>query len=100
MRKKKLYSFIFGKKLWPKWPKGQFSNDLFFYSIFYLSMQNIPFWPTKLPLINLYININGQDSVKFNPEVGKTLLLKFQNEVKASAEESILTTYMVVSVHS
>eukprot|EP00111_Clytia_hemisphaerica_P024656 TCONS_00072678-protein len=43
--------------------------------------ENIPFWPTKLPLVNLYININGQDSVKFNPEVGKTLLLKFQNEV-------------------
>ena len=42
---------------------------------------SIPYWPTCLPPRNLYINIFGIDSVQFNPEPGKSLLLRFQNEI-------------------
>jgi len=43
--------------------------------------ESVPYWPTCLPPKNLYININGVDSQSFNPQPGKTLLLKFRNEV-------------------
>jgi len=43
--------------------------------------ESVPFWPTVLPPRNLYININGHESVKFNPVPVTTLLLKMQNEI-------------------
>ena len=59
---------------------------------------SIPYWPAKLPPKNLYININGYESVQFTPEAGKTLLLRFQNEIggicvtyQEKASSSLLT---------
>lgn len=43
--------------------------------------ESVPYWPTRSPPTNLYLNINGKNSVEFNLEAGKTLLLKFQNEI-------------------
>ena len=59
-----------------------FFNFIFFNISFYLIVfQSIPFWPTVLPPKNLYININGRESITFNPVPVTTLLLKIQDEV-------------------
>eukprot|EP00795_Rhopilema_esculentum_P010930 gene10930-19765_t len=43
--------------------------------------ESIPFWPSVLPPTNLYINVNGRESIKFNPVPVTTLLLKINNEI-------------------
>eukprot|EP00794_Sanderia_malayensis_P015967 gene15967-17573_t len=43
--------------------------------------ESVPFWPTNLPPKNLYINVNGVQSNRFDPVPVTTMLLKMLSEI-------------------